>query len=140
MEKSKSINLKSPIEIGILEIRRHPPILYTFSKICKTKNTNVTIFTTKEILSRVETHLKDTENYNIILKKDHESYISYLKRVEKFCNQKSCRLTAQTYRLDTRIGSLLKISQCRLAPGNSMELSGQTAAVKQRFSICWPNT
>jgi glycosyltransferase involved in cell wall biosynthesis len=88
MEKSKSINLKSPIEIGILEIRRHPPILYTFSKICKTKNTNVTIFTTKEILSRVETHLKNTENYNIILKKDYESYISYLKRVENICNQK----------------------------------------------------
>lgn len=88
MEKSKSINQKSPIEIGILEIRRHPPILYTFSKILKTKNTNVTIFTTKEILSRVGTHLKDTKNYNVILKNDYEGFISYLKRVEKICNKK----------------------------------------------------
>lgn len=77
-----------PIEIGILEIRRHIPILYTFSKICKTKNTNVTIFTTKELFSQLETYLKDTENYNIVLKKDNESTYSFLKRVEKICNER----------------------------------------------------
>ncbi len=79
---------KRPIEIGILEIRRHVPILYTFSRVCKTKNTNVTIFTTKEIFSRLETYLKDKENYDIILKKNNESTYSFLKRVEHICNHK----------------------------------------------------
>jgi len=79
---------KRPIEIGILEIQRHVPILYTFSRICKTKNTNVTIFTTKEIFLRLETYLKDKENYDIILKKNNESTYSFLKRVEHICNHK----------------------------------------------------
>jgi len=79
---------KRPIEIGILEIQRHVPILYTFSKICKTKNTNVTIFTTKEIFLRLETYLKDKENYDIILKKNNETTYSFLKRVEHICNHK----------------------------------------------------
>jgi len=79
---------KRPIEIGILEIQRHVSILYTFSRICKTKNTNVTIFTTKEIFSRLETYLKDKENYDIILKKNNESTYSFLKRVEHICNHK----------------------------------------------------
>ena len=77
-----------PIGIGILEIRSHIPILYTFSKICKAKNTNVTIFTTKELLSQLKTYLKDTENYDIVLKEDKESTSSFLKRVEKICNER----------------------------------------------------
>lgn len=81
-------NVNNPIEIGILEIRRHTPILYTFSRICKTKNTNVTIFTTKELLSQLKTYLKDTENYDIVLKEDKESTFSFLKRVEKICNER----------------------------------------------------
>jgi len=59
-----------------------------FSRICKTKNTNVTIFTTKEIFSRLETYLKDKENYDIILKKNNESTHSFLKHVEHICDHK----------------------------------------------------
>ena len=57
---------KRPVEIGIFEMRRHIPILYTFSKICKTNNTNVTIFTTKELFSRLKSYMgeKNRKNYS----------------------------------------------------------------------------
>ena len=81
---------KRPVEIGIFEMRRHIPILYTFSKICKTNNTNVTIFTTKELFSRLESYMgeKDRENYDIILKQDTENIRSFMKRVVTICNKK----------------------------------------------------
>lgn len=81
---------KRPVEIGIFEIRRHIPILYTFSKICKTNNTNVTIFTTKELFSRLKSYMgeKDRKNYDIILKRDTENIRSFMKRVETICNKK----------------------------------------------------
>jgi len=88
MKNSNNLNLERSVEIGILEIRRHVSILYTFSKICKTKNTNVTIFTTKELFSQLKLYLKDTKNYDIILKEDNESFYSFLKRVESICNEK----------------------------------------------------
>jgi len=88
MINSKNSGLKSPIEIGILEIRRHIPILYTFMKICKTGNTNVTIFTTKELLKRLEAYDIKKENFNFIIKENSESYHSYLKRIERICNDK----------------------------------------------------
>ena len=81
---------KRPVEIGIFEIRRHIPILYTFSKICKTNNTNVTIFTTKELFSRLKSYMgeKDRKNYDIILKRDTENIRSFMKRIETICNKK----------------------------------------------------
>ena len=81
---------KKPVEIGIFEIRRHIPILYTFSKICKINSTNVTIFTTKELYIRLKTYLteKDIKNYDIILKEDNETFRSFIKRVETICNKK----------------------------------------------------
>ena len=88
MINSKNLGLKRNIEIGILEIRRHIPVLYTFMKICKTSNTNVTIFTTKELLARLENYDIKEENFNFILKENNESYRSYLKRIEKICNDK----------------------------------------------------
>jgi len=83
-----SSNLDHKIEIGILEIRDHVPIINTFSRVCKTKNTNVTIFTTKKLFSGLETYLKDTENYDFVIKKDNEGMRSFLKRVESICNEK----------------------------------------------------
>ena len=88
MINSKNSGLKPPIEIGILEIRRHIPVLYTFMKICKTSNTNVTIFTTKELLKRLDAYDIKRENFNFILKENNESYHSYLKRIERICNDK----------------------------------------------------
>ena len=58
------------------------------AKICKTKYTNVTIFTTKDLFSRLEKYLENKEDYNIVLKKDEEGLKSFLKKVEKICNEK----------------------------------------------------
>jgi len=88
MATCKNSKSTQTIEVGILEIRRHVPILYTFSKICKTKNTNVTIFTTKELFSRLDTYLKDENNYNFVIKEGNESNRRFLKRVETICNKK----------------------------------------------------
>ena len=90
MITENNLTSKRPVEIGIFEIRRHIPILYTFSRICKTSNTNVTIFTTKELYLRLETYLteKDKKNYDIILKEDNETFCSFVKRVETICNKK----------------------------------------------------
>ncbi len=86
--RKNNIRSGNKIEIGILEVRRHVPILYSFAKICKTNNTNVTIFTTKKLFSRLETYLKNKEEYKIVLKKDCETIPSFLKRVKKICNTK----------------------------------------------------
>ena len=75
-------------EIGILETYCHVKFLYTLSRICKTEKSNVTIFTTKEIFSKIETYLENKSDYNIILKYDNESKHSFIKRVEKICNEK----------------------------------------------------
>ncbi len=90
MTLKDNFTLKRPVEIGIFEIRRHIPILYTFSKICKTNNTNVTIFTTKELFSRLKSYMgeKDRKNYDIMLKRDTENIRSFMKRVETICNKK----------------------------------------------------
>ena len=90
MVNENNLTSKYPVEIGIFEIRRHIPILYTFSRICKTSRTNVTIFTTKELYRRLETYLtkEDKKNYEIILKEDNETFRSFVKRVETICNKK----------------------------------------------------
>jgi glycosyltransferase involved in cell wall biosynthesis len=88
MKNSNNLGLKRPVEIGILEIQRHTPVLYTFCRICKTKNTNVTIFTTKELFIRLEKYLKNKQDYDVVLKRRHENKHAFLKRVEHICNQK----------------------------------------------------
>lgn len=74
-------------EIGILEIRRHIPVLYTFMKVCKINKTNVTIFTTKDLYSRLESYDFDLKQFNFIIKKDRESLSTFLKRVQNICNK-----------------------------------------------------
>jgi len=90
MVTENNLSSKRPVEIGIFEIRRHIPILYTFSRICKTSRTNVTIFTTKELYRRLETYLteEDKKIYEIIFKEDNETFRSFIKRVETICNKK----------------------------------------------------
>ena len=56
-------NIKKNIRVGILEIQRHVPIIYTFAKICKTPNTNVTIFTTRNLFERLKTYLREENNF-----------------------------------------------------------------------------
>jgi glycosyltransferase involved in cell wall biosynthesis len=57
-------------------------------RICKTKKSNVTVFTTKEIFSRLKTYLDNIEEYSFVIKKENESINHFLKHVEKICNEK----------------------------------------------------
>ena len=86
-------------EIGILEIHTHVKYLHTLAKICKTKKSNVTIFTTKDIFSKLETYLKNKSEYEIVLKKEREGISSFLKRVKKICNEKIDLLFVNTFQL-----------------------------------------
>lgn len=85
--------------IGILEVHCHVKFLHTIMKICKTKDTNVTIFTTKDLFLRLEKYLENKEDYSIVLKKENEGLKTYLKRVEKICNEKIDLLLINTLQL-----------------------------------------
>ena len=85
--------------IGILEIHFHVKFLYTMMRICNTKETNVTVFTTKKIFSRIETYLYNKSKYKIILKEENESIHDFLKRIEKICNEKIDLLFVNTIQM-----------------------------------------
>ena len=90
-------------QIGILEIHYHVKFLYTMIRICNTKKTHITIFTTKELFSRLQTYLEDISQYACVIKTEKESISQFLKRVEKTCNDKIDLLfinTIQTNCLD----------------------------------------
>ena len=87
--------------IGILEIHFHLKFLHTTMKICKTKDTKVTVFTTKNLLKRLETYLDDKSKYEFILKDDDETAYSFLKRVEKICNERIDILFVNTIQIST---------------------------------------
>jgi len=70
-------------------------------RICKTKDTKVTAFTTKKIYERVQTYLKNTEEYEIILKEDNETISHFLNRVETICNEKIDLLFVNTIQMST---------------------------------------
>lgn len=93
MNKQSNDKLK---EIGILEYHYHSIYFYTLAKVCNTEKTHVTLFTTKEIFSLIESHLENKDQYTFILKEDRESISSFLKRVEKICNEKIDLLFANT--------------------------------------------
>ena len=68
-------------------------------RICNTKDTNVTVFTTKKIYSRIKTYLNDESKYDLILKEDNESLNSFLRRVEQICNEKIDLLFVNTIQM-----------------------------------------
>ena len=74
--------------IGIHEYHYHTKYLYTVAKIVKTKNTNVTIFTTPELFLKLKTYIKNLEDYEIILKDKNESFNNFLKRIQKICSER----------------------------------------------------
>ena len=74
--------------IGLLEFHCHIKYIYTMAKIVKTENTNVTIFTTPKLFSKVKTYLKNLKDYEVILKEKDEGMNNFFKRVEKICNEK----------------------------------------------------
>ena len=73
--------------IGILEIKYHHIYLYNLCKICKTENTEVTVFTTPNIFLKLKQHLGDLSQFKFIIKKENENYTAFLRRVEKICNK-----------------------------------------------------
>jgi len=120
-------------EIGILEIHFHVKFLHTMMRICKTKNTNVTVFTTKKLFSRIETYLDDKSKYNIVLKEDDESINSFLKRAEKICNEKIDILFVNTIQM-----SCINLPHYfRLKPKSKMILTIHTANhwLKKKFAF-----
>lgn len=82
---NKNQTNKKPIQVGILEARRHPAVLYTFCKICKTQDTEVTVFTTSSLFNRLKTWLDDTHQFTFIIKKNEQTLHSFLKHVESYC-------------------------------------------------------
>lgn len=72
--------------IGILEYHYHSIFYYTLAKICRTKHTQVTLFTTKKIFSLISSHFSNKKDYRIVLQHDKESLASFLHRVETICN------------------------------------------------------
>ena len=85
--------------IGILETHFHIKLINTLMKICKTEKTNVTVFTTPEIYSRIKIYIDDKSKYEIVLKEEDESINNYLKRVEKICEKKIDLLFVNTIQM-----------------------------------------
>jgi hypothetical protein len=79
---------KKIINVGILEPHFHLKYLHTIIKICKIEQTKVIVFTTKELFSRLETYIDDKSKYEFVLKDENESMSSFLKIVEKICDDK----------------------------------------------------
>jgi hypothetical protein len=76
-----------PVCIGILEIRRHIPVLHTFMRICDTDESEVTVFTTPELYHRLKTYLSGNEKFQLLLKEPHESIPTYLNRIANYCSE-----------------------------------------------------
>jgi len=74
--------------IGILEYHYHTKYLFTKAKIVKTKDTNVTIFTTKNLYNKLKVYIKNISDYDIVLKDEKESISSFLKKVKNICNER----------------------------------------------------
>lgn len=97
---------KKNINVGILEPHFHLKYLHTIIKICKTDQTNVTVFTTKDLFSRLETYIYDKSKYEFVLKDKNESMSSFLKNVEKICDDK----------IDLLFVNTIQFSSIRLPP------------------------
>jgi hypothetical protein len=74
-------------QIGILEINRHIPVLYSFLKILSTPQIHITIFTTPPLYKRLQTYLMGNEQITIILQEKKEKRSHFLKRVETYTNE-----------------------------------------------------
>lgn len=78
---------KKHLQVGILEVRRHPAVLYTFCKICNTLKTTVTVYTTQDLFDRLKTWLDNSDQFNFIIKKKKQSLKSFLHQAESHCEK-----------------------------------------------------
>lgn len=75
--------------IGIIEIHSHPELIYCLASLAKYCDTDVTIFTTRVQYEKAVPFFNGDEGrYNWILQKERETLRSFLKRIEKHCNNK----------------------------------------------------
>lgn len=86
MMGSNTIDKNYIYNIGILEIQRHIPVLYSFMKICKTNKTKVTVFTTPKVFTRLLTYNINKDDFNFVIKKKTESKNAFLRRIKKICD------------------------------------------------------
>ena len=93
-------------KIGILEFKHPRHGLAGLCRIANTKNSKVTVFTSRFLLSQVEQELKeDLSEYEWILKEENESDRAFLKRAEKICDDRIDLLFVNTIR-----GNCLRLS------------------------------
>ncbi len=84
--------------IGVMELHADAELIYSEATLAKHCNANVTIFTTKRLYERVLPFLNSNkDDYNWILQQKEETLPSFLKRVEKYCNNKIDLLLMNTF-------------------------------------------
>jgi glycosyltransferase involved in cell wall biosynthesis len=75
--------------IGVMELHANAETIYSVASLAKYCNANVTIFTTKLQYDRVLPFFNSNrDDYSWILQQEGETLLSYLKRIEKYCNDK----------------------------------------------------
>lgn len=73
--------------IGVMELLQDAENIYNEAALAKYCNANVTIFTTKFLYDRVLPFFNnDKDDYNWIIQQKKETLLSFLKRIEKYCN------------------------------------------------------
>ena len=75
------------MQIGIFEILWHHVFLYTLALVANESGAKVTIFTTEKLYKLVKSLFGERiANYRWIIKNRNESFLSYLRRVEKLAS------------------------------------------------------
>jgi glycosyltransferase involved in cell wall biosynthesis len=86
--------------IGVMELHMDSQNIYNEASLAKYCNANVTIFTTKFLYERVLPLFKDDkDDYHWILQQKEETLLSFLKRIEKCCNNEIDLLLMNTFDL-----------------------------------------
>lgn len=86
-------------KIGLIEIKCGNHELSGLCKISNTKNCKITVFTTTSLFPRVKEELGNkVSEYELILKKDNEDNLSFLKRIEKICSNRIDLVIVNTVR------------------------------------------
>ncbi len=85
--------------IGLIEIKNANHELSDLCKISNTTHNRVTVFTLQDLFSQVEEELHGKiEEYEWVLNRKNEDIFSYLKRIERICNEKVDIVIINTYR------------------------------------------
>jgi glycosyltransferase involved in cell wall biosynthesis len=84
--------------VGVMELHTDSENIYNEASLARHCNTNVTIFTTEVLYKRVlHSFNNDKDNYTWVLQKHGESLQGFLKRIEKYCNERIDLLLVNTF-------------------------------------------